>query len=90
MTGQRKTIKQGRGQETRILAAANAFTARHFRTPELARKWLEIDSLAQWASMLALRRHKLCLQDQEARLVSLRRKEMPQGFQCDHRYGHGA
>ncbi len=41
MTGQRKTIEQRRGQETRILAAANAFTARHFQTPELARKWLE-------------------------------------------------
>ena len=46
------------------------------------------DSLAHWASMFALRHHKPCLQDQEARLVSLRRKEMPQGFLCDHWYGH--
>ena len=41
MNGLRKTIEQRRGQETRILAAANAFTARHFQTPELAREWLE-------------------------------------------------
>ena len=42
MNGQRKTIEQRCGQETRNLAAANAFTARHFQTPELARKWLEM------------------------------------------------
>jgi transposase-like protein len=41
ITEQRKTIEQRRGQETKILAAANAFTARHFQTPELAREWLE-------------------------------------------------
>ena len=68
---------------------SNALTAPHFQSherPGMAGK----APLAGRAGLLALRHDQPRLQDQKARLVSLRREGMPQGFHGHDRHRHGA
>ena len=59
---------------------SNAFVAPHFQTPEAAREWLENLRWPEGPICSPLRHDQPRLQDQEAGLVSLRRKGMPQGL----------